>query len=332
VVPQSFEGNRVVRDAGCRHPIFNAGVGYFARAQLAGAVSAAGGMGLMETNTLDLAGTQAEYERARAMGDAPVALQMFLRVLKDQGRVDEVLDWILDGRTPLVVTCVGDPAPITARAHDAGVTHYHQVGSLTEARKAVDAGVDGLIVEGAESGGLRHVRSPHLFTLLQQVRAAVDVPIVAAGGIADGHGMAGAFALGAEGIFMGTRFMSSVESPVHANWKEAIADTDVTLNVQPGNPNIRMRVARTELAEAVFRGEVDPAGNPYAGPVLEAIENGRLDLAMVGCGESASLIDSVKSVREIIDETLTTFWAEIARLARLLGTARPPEDVDAGHR
>ena len=315
---RSFEGNRVVRDTGCRYPIFNAGVGYFARAQLAGAVSAAGGVGLLETNTLDLTATQAQYEQARAMSDQPVALQMFLRVLKDQGRLEEVLDWILDGRTPLVVTCVGDPGPITARAHDAGVKHYHQVGSLIDAVKATDGGVDGLIVEGAEGGGLRHVRSPHLFTLLQQVRAAVDVPLIAAGGIADGHGMAGAFALGAEGIFMGTRFMSSAESPVHPNWKQAITDTDVTLNIGPGNPNIRMRVARTDFAEAVSRGDIDPAGNPYAGPVLEAIEHGRIDLAMVGCGESASLVDEVKPVAQIIDETVTTFWDEIERLANLL--------------
>ena len=113
----------------------------------------------------------------RANTDAPLGLQMFLRVLKGQGRVDEVLDWILDGRTPLLVTCVGDPTPIARRAHDAGVKLYHQVGSLTDAQRAVDAGVDGLIVEGAESGGLRGVRSPHLFALLQQVRAQVDVPI-----------------------------------------------------------------------------------------------------------------------------------------------------------
>ena len=317
----SFEGNRVVRDTGCRFPIFNAPVGYFARAQLAGAISAAGGMGLMETNSLGLDGTQAQYDLVRAATDAPLGLQMFLRMLKGQGRVDEVLDWILDGRTPLIVTCVGDPRPIAARAHEAGVKHYHQVGSLNDSLRAIDAGVDGLIVEGAESGGLRGVRSPHLFALLQQVRAAVDVPIIAAGGIADGHGMAGAFALGAEGVLMGTRFMSSAESPVHENWKRAITDTDVTLNIEPGMPGIRMRVASTELAEAVFRGDVDPAGNPYAGPFLEAFEQGRLDKAMVGCGESASLIGSIKTVAEIIDETVDVFWQEIERLAQLLPTA-----------
>ena len=321
-----FEGNRVVADTGCRFPIFNAPVGYFARAQLAGAVSAAGGMGLMETSSAGLDETAAQYDLVRAATDAPLGLQMFLRVLKGQGRVDEVLDWVLDGRTPLLVTCVGDPTPIARRAREADVRHYHQVGSLNDAHRAVDAGVDGLIVEGAESGGLRGVRSPHLFALLQQVRAAVDVPLIAAGGIADGHGMAGAFALGAEGILMGTRFMSSAESPVHRNWKQAITDCDVTLNIEPGMPGIRMRVVGNELGEAVFRGDVDPAGNPYAGPFLEAFEHGRLDRAMVGCGESASLIGSIKTVREIVDETVAVFWAEIERLAGMLqgaDVARP---------
>jgi enoyl-[acyl-carrier protein] reductase II len=195
------------------------------------------------------------------------------------------------------------------------------VGSLSDALRAVDAGVDGLIVEGAESGGLRGVRSPHLFVLLQQVRARVDVPLVAAGGIVDGHGMAGAFALGADGIVMGTRFMSSAESPVHVRWKQAITDCNVTLNIDPGMPGIRMRVAGNDLAEAVFRGDVDPAGNPYAGPFLEAFEHGRVDKALVGCGESASLIGSIKTVREIVDETIAVFWAEIERLARMLNGA-----------
>jgi enoyl-[acyl-carrier protein] reductase II len=322
-VTHSFEGNRFVRDTGCRFPILNAPVGYFARASLAGAVSAAGGMGLMETSSASLAETAAQFDLVREVTDAPLGLQMFLRVLKGQGRVDEVLDWALDGRTPLLVTCVGDPTPIARRAHESDVRHYHQVGSLNDARRAVDAGVDGLIVEGAESGGLRGVRSPHLFALLQQVRAAVDVPIIAAGGIADGHGMAGAFALGADGILMGTRFMSSAESPVHHNWKQAITDCDVTLNIEPGMPGIRMRVVGNDLGEAVFRGDVDPAGNPYAGPFLEAFEHGRLDRAMVGCGESASLIGSIKTVGDIVDETVTVFWTEIERLAGLLqGAAR----------
>ncbi|MFV0535193.1 MAG: NAD(P)H-dependent flavin oxidoreductase, partial [Cumulibacter sp.] len=152
---------------------------------------------------------------------------------------------------------------------------------------------------------------------LMQVRAAVDLPLIAAGGISDGYGMAGAFALGAEGILMGTRFMSSAESPVHTNWKQAIADSTITHNIDTGMAGVRMRVADTELAAAVLRGEVDTSSNPYGGPFQEAFDNGRLDLALVGCGESATLVEDIKPVSQIIDETVQVFWEQVDRIAAL---------------
>jgi enoyl-[acyl-carrier protein] reductase II len=273
----------------------------------------------METSAQGLAATDAVFNLVRQRTDAPLGLQMFLRVLKQQERVDEVLDWILDGRTPLVATCVGDPAPISNRAHEAGVKHYHQVGSLKEAQRAADGGADGLIVEGAESGGLSSRRSPHLMTLLQQVRAAVDVPIVAAGGIVDGRGMAAAFALGAEGVLMGTRFTSAAESPAHQAWKQAIADTDTTLNI--ARPTRRSRCglcaprSPRPCSAAMFRSTGTRT------PGREAFENGRTDLAMVGAGESATLVQEIKPVAEIIEDTVAGFWGEIQRLAGLLQPA-----------
>jgi enoyl-[acyl-carrier protein] reductase II len=319
----SFEGNRVVRDTGSRYPVFNAPIGYFARAPLAGAVSAAGGMGLLETSSSGIDATDNEFQSIRARTDAPVGIQLFIRVLTQQDRLDEVLDWALDGRTGFMVTCVGNPALVLPRVKEAGVKLYHQTGGLDDALRAVDAGADGLIVEGAESGGLRSEKSLHLFSLLQQVRSRIDVPVIAGGGIADGLGMAGAFALGAEGVMMGTRFISSAESPAHVNFKQAIADADATLNLEPVKKGIRMRVVRNEFSEAVARGDIDPQGSPYAGPVMEVFENGRLDLAMVGCGESATLISEIKSVAEIMEETITGFWQEIERLARLLPSNAP---------
>ncbi len=313
----SFEGNRVVHDTGAKYPIFNAPIGYFARARLAGAVSAAGGMGLLEMNSTGIDETATEYESIRARTDAPFGLHMFLQVLVAQNRLDEVLDWAL-GRTTFMVSCAGNPARVMPRLKDAGVKLYHQVGSLDQALKAAEAGVDGLIVEGAESGGLRGANALHLFSLLQQVRTRIDLPLVAAGGIVDGCGMAGAFALGAEGVLMGTRFMSAVESPVHHNWKQAIADCDGTLSIDIGRAATRMLVVRNEFSEAVARGEIDPQGNPYAGPFQELCRNGRLDMAMAGCGESAMLVNTISTVAEIIDQTVSVFWQEIERLARLL--------------
>ena len=319
----SFAGNRVVADTGARYPISNAPIGYFARASLAGAVSAAGGFGLLETATQGLDETTAEYDRIRARTDAPFGVQLFLRVLIQQNRLDEVLDWVLGGRTGFLVTCVGDPARVLPRVKDAGVKLYHQTGSLDDALRAVDAGADGLIVEGAESGGLRSEKSLHIFTFLQQVRSRIDVPIIAGGGVADGYGMAGAFALGAEGVIMGTRFISSMESPVHANFKQAIADCDATLNLEPVKKGIKMRVVRNDFSEAVARGDIDPQGSPYAGPVMELFEHGRTDKAMVGCGESATLISAVKPVAEIVEETVKLFWQEVERLAGMLPAPAP---------
>ncbi|MEN3271576.1 MAG: enoyl-[acyl-carrier protein] reductase [Actinomycetota bacterium] len=309
-----FSDNRVLRDTGARYPIFNAPVGYFARSGLAGAVSAAGGMGLMEMTSTGVEKTAREAAIIRARTENPFGQHMFISALRD--RLDEVLDWAL-GQATFLASCAGNPKKVMPRVLETGIPLYHQVGSLDEALKAVDAGVSGLIVEGAEAGGLRSTRSPHLFTLLQQIGRRVDVPLVAAGGIVDGIGMAAAFALGAEGVMMGTRFMSCAESPVHENWKQAVADCDVTLNIDPGMPNLRMRVVRNELSESVERGDVDPKGNPYAGPFMEAFRDGRLDRAMVGCGESATLVTEIKTAAEIIDETMTGFWREIDRLAAL---------------
>lgn len=315
----SFEGNRVVRDTGARYPVFNAPIGYFARAQLAGAVAAAGGMGLLEANTTDVEETGEQLDLIRARTDGPVGLHLFIGALLARERLDEVLDWAL-GRSTFITCGAGNPKRVVPRVKDAGLTVYHQVGSVEDALKAVDCGVDGLIVEGAESGGIRGLKALHIFSLLQKVRARVDVPLVAAGGIADGYGMAGAFALGAEGVLMGTRFMSAAESPVHENWKRAITDSQVTLAIDPGMPGVRMRVAQTELAEAVARGDVDPKGNPYAGPFFDLFNDGRLDRTLAGCGESASLVDEVKPVAQIIQETVAVFWSEVERLAALLPT------------
>ena len=317
----AFEGNRVVGDTGSQYPIFNAPIGYFARAQLAGAVSAAGAMGLMELNTMGVDRIQAEYDAVRSLTDRPLGLQMFIKVLKASGRLDEVLDWALDGRTRFLVSCVGDPAPYMAQIHAAGAKLYHQVGSLQQALRARDAGVDGLILEGAESGGIRGEKDLQIFSLLQQVRRQVDLPIVAAGGIVDGHGMAGAFALGAEGVMMGTRFMTCAESPVHQNWKEAVVACDGTLRLNIGKPGIAMRVVRNDFSESVARGEVEMNGNPYAGPFMELFENGRTDLAMVGAGESATLVRAVQPAAEIVADTVAVFWREMERLAGLLKPA-----------
>jgi enoyl-[acyl-carrier protein] reductase II len=322
-----FEGNRVVRDTGAQYPIFNAPIGHVARGRLVSAISAAGGLGLMEMVTTGIEETKAEFDLVKSSTTRPFGLHIYIKSLMSKpDREEPVLEWATDGRTKFMTTGGGNPLPYAARIREAGITQYHQVSTLETALKAEDAGVAGLIVEGGESGGIRPDDALHSFALLQAVRERVDLPIVAAGGIVDGRGMAAAFALGAEGILMGSRFMCSDESPIHANYKQAIVDSPDTLRIYYGRPGIAMRVARTEFSEKVARGEIDPAGNPYGGPAIQLYRDGRTDIVMAGAGETTSLIYGVKPVAEIINETVAGFWREIERLAGLLrepGPTRP---------
>ena len=127
-----------------------------------------------------------------------------------------------------MTTSTGDPARYTKQLHDAGIIVFHVVPSLRAAQKAIDAGVDGLVVEGGEGGGFKSTKPVSTMVLLPQICGAFDIPVVAAGGIVDGVSMAAAFALGAEGVQMGTRMVSAAESPVHDNYKRLVTDADAT--------------------------------------------------------------------------------------------------------
>ena len=319
----SFEGNRVTRHTGTEFPIFQAPIGLISRAELVGAVSAAGGVGLMETASLSLEALQVEFDGVRARSNRPFGLHLMIPMLAGKPeREKAVLDWALDGRVRFITTGYGDPARYMKRIKDAGMITYHQTDSLDEALRAEDAGADGIVLAGAEKGGGNSPEGLHTFTLLQKARRHIHVPIVASGGIVDGYGMAAAFALGAEGVWMGTRFIASLECPWHGNYKQAIVDADEVIAIDLGLPLIpTMRAVRTPFAEAVARGEAGHKRNPYAGEAMKLFYEGRTDLALVGCGESAVLIDAVKPAGDIVRDTVSEFWSEIDRLAGLRASA-----------
>jgi enoyl-[acyl-carrier protein] reductase II len=294
--------------------VIQAPMAWIARAQLVSAVSAAGGRGILETSSGDLAAVQREYDIIRERTNRPFGINLAIKFIKDRPDVErDVLGWALDGRVKFVTTSAGDPRRYVQRIKDAGVTVYHAVPSLVGALKAEDAGVDGLVVEG----GVRGADPVHSFALLQAVRERTSLPIVAAGGIVDGRGMAAAFALGAEGIAMGTRFVASAESPVHANYKQGIVDADVSGSIAvPMGGRAVAHVLRTELSEAMARGE-QPSGLGSA--LQDLYVDGRLDLAVGSAGESAGLVKAVEPVADIIAHTIAGFWGEIDRLAALRG-------------
>jgi len=308
--------NRVLAHTGAKYPIVQAPMGWIARSQLASAVCKAGGLGIIETSSGETEACKAEILKMRELTDAPFGVNLPIRFLRD----DAMLRFVCDAGVKFVTTSAGSPAKFIAPLHDAGITVYHAVPTVDAAMKCVDAGIDGLVVEGTEGGGFKNPEEVGTLVLLQAIRAKSDIPMIAAGGICDGKGMAAAFALGAEGVQMGTRFVSCAESPVHINYKQAIVDAKETgtyvLN-KKSTPCIR--ALKTERTAAIHEEGLMPPDTFTR--ILDLYFGGDMEAAVGLAGETAGLITAIKSAKDIIEETVAEFFAITARMGAL-GTAK----------
>jgi len=302
--------NRVTELLGVDYPIVQAPMGWIARSQLACAVSKAGGLGIIETSSGELDAVRREIVRMRELTDKPFGVNVAQMFVRDPS----IVDFVVEQGIRFVTTSAGDPRQYTATLKAAGLTVFHVVPTLSAALKAVDAGVDGLVVEGGEGGGFKNPRDVSTMVLLPLVCSKVDVPVIAAGGICDGVTMAAAFALGAEGVQMGTRMVSAAESPVHANWKNRIVDgaeTDTVFLNRLSRPGLRaLRTERTsqlERLESVSLSEMSRVQELYFGGDMEA------SIALTG--QVMGRIDAVRPVADIIEETVRVYRETITRLA-----------------
>jgi enoyl-[acyl-carrier protein] reductase II len=302
--------NRVTELLGVDIPIVQAPMGWIARAQLASAVSNAGAMGIIETSSGELDAVREEIAKMRDLTDKPFGVNIAQAFVRDPA----IVEFVVNQGVKFVTTSAGDPTRYTAQLKAAGLTVFHVVPTLKGARKAVDAGVDGLVVEGGEGGGFKNPRDVATMVLLPLVRSKVEVPIIAAGGMVDGATMAAAFALGAEGVQMGTRMVSALESPVHENWKSAIVgaeETDTVFLNRHASPGLRAlrteRTSRLEREEQVSLAEFGTAKDLYFGGDLEA--------SIALGGQVMGRIESVKPVAEILGETVEEFFAVLDALA-----------------
>ena len=309
----TVQPNRVCALTGAEIPILQAPMTFIAGAGLAAAVSNAGGLGIIET-TSDQG--RADLRRVRDLTARPVGANIALLFNRDPAMV-EVL---VDTQIRFVTTSAGDAGLFVDRLHDAGITVFHVVGTLADAKKAVDAGVDGLVVEGVEGGGFKNRFGASTMVLLPLIAAHVDVPIVAAGGICDAQSMAAALVLGAEGVQMGTRLLASADSPVHSKFKQAVIDADDTGTVLlPLGGKRMMRVIRTAAAQ---RHDADSAFDAAA--ALDRVQHlyfdGDMDASVANTGQVAGRIDDLRPASEIISEMWTG-----CREALAAATARLPD-------
>jgi enoyl-[acyl-carrier protein] reductase II len=307
---------RVTELLGIDIPIIQAPMGYIARSQLASAVSEAGGMGIVETSSGRLDEVREEIARMRDLTDKPWGVNIAQLLVSDDS---DIVDFVVRQGVRFVTTSAGDPARLVPRLKDAGLTVFHVVPSLRGARKAVAAGVDGLVVEGNEGGGFKNPDSASTMVLVPLIASEVEVPIVAAGGIVDGRSMAAAMCLGAEGAQLGTAMLASAESPVHDNWKQAIvaaAETDTLIVNRYGRPAVR--VLRTGRTAAVEREERAPL--PPIEDLFRLYFGGDMEAGFAFSGQVAGRIREVRPVREILEEAWSDCCARLAELgARAAG-------------
>lgn len=305
--------SRIAEMLGIDYPIIQAPMGWIARSTLASAVSNAGGLGIIETSSGELDIIKEEIRKMRELTDKPFGVNIAQAFVRDP----QIADFVVEQGVKFVTTSAGDPTKYTEKLKSAGLTVFHVVPTLAAALKAVDAGVDGLVVEGGEGGGFKNPRDVASMVLLPLVAENVNVPIVAAGGITDGYGMAAAFALGAEAVQMGTRMVAAAESPVHANWKNAIvnaAETDTVFLNRFGRPGLRaLRTERTTQLE-----HEDQVGMDQFARTQDVYFGGDLEAGIALTGQVAGRINDIAPVADILWGTVRQFRERAGSLAKFV--------------
>ena len=302
--------NKFLEHTGVKYPIIQAPMGWIARSRLASAVSNAGGLGIIETSSGEVENCKKEIAMMSSLTDKPFGVNLPLLFLKD----DSMVNFCVKHGVKFVTTSAGDPTKYVNVLKDAGIVVYHAVPSLEGALKAYKAGVNGLIVEGTEGGGFKSPIEVGLTVLIQAIKKEIDLPLIAAGGIVDGIGMASAIAAGADGIQMGTRFVSSLESPVHTNFKDSIinAPIDGTLILNKKSKPV-VRALKTDLTKKIDEeGVMDMSALMN---IKSLYFDGDMNAAPALSGQSVGLIKEVKPVQDIIESTIGEYNEVCKRLS-----------------
>lgn len=315
---------------GTRYPICQAGMAFVARARLAAAVSAAGGLGVIAAAHGTASDLREEIRRVRDLTDKPFGVDILFASVRATGQeteafTDAVKGWVdvtLEARVPVLIAGLGNPGPVTAEAHRLGMTVMALCGNVKQARDHAANGVDVIIAQGHEGGG--HTGRVGGVVLTPAVVDAVAPRlVVAAGGLADGRGLVAALALGAAGVWMGTRFIATSEAHGHDNYKRKIASIDeegtVVTRAVSGKPNRQIRNNFTREWES-RQAEIQPfpiqyerVGKPAA---IRAREQGDVENGSAAAGQSAGLIRDVRSAGDVVASIVEEAETLLDRLTR----------------
>ena len=296
--------SRVTRLLGIREPVLQGGMAWVATWELAVAVSEAGGLGIIGSGGAPAAWVRDQIRQAKAHTDRPFGVNLMLM----NPEADQIAEVIAEEGVKVVTTGAGNPAAYVRRWKEAGVRVIPVVASVAMAVMMERIGADALVAEGMESGG--HIGSLTTMVLVPQVADAVNIPVIAAGGIADHRGYQAALALGAEGVQMGTRFVTARECRVHENYKAKVIrakdiDTKVT-GMSTGHP---IRVLRNRMTQEYLRLESQGASleeleQLTLGALRRAVVEGDIENGSVMAGQCAGLVKREETCRQIIQEVV----------------------------
>ncbi len=294
--------NRICEILNIKYPIIQGGMAWVADSNLAAAVSNAGGFGIIGTGSATADIVKKEIDNCRRLTDKPFGVNVMLM----SPNADEVIDLIIEEKPAGITTGAGNPAKYMDRLKEAGIKVIPVVPTVALAQRMEKLGADAVIAEGTEAGG--HIGELTTMVLVPQVAEALNIPVIAAGGVADGRGMAASFALGAEGVQIGTRFICSEECNIHQNYKDAVLkakDRDAVVTGRPtGHP---VRTLKNKLAKKYLKMEKEGASPEEleklgAGALRLAVVEGDKDGGSFMAGQSAAMVREIKPCKEIVEE------------------------------
>lgn len=293
---------RITELLGCKYPLIQGGMAWVAEHTLAAAVSNAGGIGLIAGGSAPIDYLREQIRLCKEKTDKPFGVNIMLM----SPNADDLAQLCIDEKIAVVTTGAGNPGKYIPAWKEAGIKVIPVIPSVALAKRMEKAGADAVVAEGTESGG--HIGENTTMCLVPQVVDALEIPVIAAGGIADGRGIAASFMLGAEGVQIGTRFLASEECQIHQTFKELVVkakDTDsVVTGRYTGHP---CRNIKTKFSKMLANGEKDGSLTPEQfeevtlGSLRKAVQDGNLEEGSFLCGAIAGMINDIKPCKDIIE-------------------------------
>lgn len=289
---------------GIQYPVFQGGMAWVADASLAAAVSNAGGLGLISSINAGTDAVRAEIRKCKELTDKPFGVNIMLQA----PNAGEIAQMVVEEGVKIVTTGAGSPAQYMPMWKEAGIKVIPVIASVALALKMQQAGADAVVAEGAESGG--HVGELHTMPLVPQVVDALDIPVIAAGGICDGRGAAAAFMLGADAVQVGTRFLCAEECNVHAEYKERILKaTDISTMLTGKALGHPVRSLKTPFSKSLAKMEADPSVTPEdimtfgTGALRKAVQEGDRNGSYMA-GECAGMVRKIEPAKSIVEDLI----------------------------